>query len=70
MQRAPARRELERRLQGERHRRDDATRRPTEPKRAARRRRFDDPSEGPSHAPPAAAGVDYDEIRCRLEMVL
>jgi hypothetical protein len=25
---------------------------------------------GPSHAPPAAAGVDFDDIRHRLEMVL
>jgi hypothetical protein len=35
-----------------------------------RRRRFDDPGAGPSHAPPAAAVVDFDDIRRRLETVL
>jgi hypothetical protein len=70
MQRAPAQREPERLPHGERRRRDDAAGRPAEPERAARRRRFDDPGAGPSHAPPAAAGVDFDDIRRRLETVL
>jgi hypothetical protein len=35
-----------------------------------RRRRFDDPGAGPSHAPLAAARVDFDDIRRRLETVL
>jgi hypothetical protein len=49
---------------------EDVVGRPAEPERAARRRRFDDPGAGPSHAPPVAAGVDYDDIHRRLEMVL
>jgi hypothetical protein len=69
MQRASAHREPERLPQGERRRWEDAAGRPAEPERAARRRRFDDPGAGPSHAPPAAAGVDYDDIRRRLETV-
>jgi hypothetical protein len=44
--------------------------RPTDPKRAARRRRFDDPGAGPSHAPPTAVGVDFEDIRHHLEAVL
>jgi hypothetical protein len=35
-----------------------------------RRRWFDDPSAEPSHAPPVVAGVDFDDIRHRLETVL
>jgi hypothetical protein len=70
MQRVPAHRELERLPQGERRRWEDATGRPAELEREARRRRFDDPSAGPSHAPPAAVGVDFDDIRRHLEMVL
>jgi hypothetical protein len=65
-----ARREPERRLQGERRQREDVAERPAEPERAARRRWFDDPGAGPSHTPPAAAGVDFDDIRRRLETVL
>jgi hypothetical protein len=70
LQRVPAQREPERLPRGERRRRDEAAGRPAEPKRAARRCRFDDPSAGPSHAPPAATGADFDDIRRRLEMVL
>jgi hypothetical protein len=55
---------------GERRPREDATGRPAEPERAARRHRFDDPSVGPSQAPPAMVGVDFDDIRHRLETVL
>jgi hypothetical protein len=44
--------------------------RPAEPERAVRRRQFDDPSAGPSHAPPATARVDFEDIRRRLEVVL
>jgi hypothetical protein len=57
LQRASVQRELERLPHGERRRRDEAAGRPAEPERAARRHRFDDPGAGPSHAPPAAAGV-------------
>jgi hypothetical protein len=70
MQRAPARRESERLPQGERHRREGVAGRPAEPEWATRRQRYDDPGAGPSHAPPAVAGVDYDDIRRRLETVL
>jgi hypothetical protein len=63
-------REPERPPRGERQRWDEVTGQPVEPERAARRRRFDDPGAGPSHAPPAAAGVDLDDIRRRLETVL
>jgi hypothetical protein len=69
-QRAPAQRELERPPRGGRRRRDEAAGAPAEPERPARRRRFDDPGAGPSHAPPAAAGGDFDDIRRRLETVL
>jgi hypothetical protein len=44
--------------------------RPNSEERAARRRRFDDPSAQPSHAPPAKAMRDFEDIRCRLEVVL
>jgi hypothetical protein len=44
--------------------------RPAEPERAARRCQFDDPVAGPSHSPSTAAGVDFEDIRCRLEVVL
>jgi hypothetical protein len=69
-QRASAQRELERPPRGGRRRRDEAAGAPVEPERPARRRRFDDPGAGPSHAPPAAAGGDFDDIRRRLETVL
>jgi hypothetical protein len=70
MQRGPSCRDPERLPHGERHRRDDAAGRSAEPKRAARRRRFDDPGAGPSHAPPAVTKVDFDDIRRHLETVL
>jgi hypothetical protein len=38
--------------------------------RGQRGGRFDDPGAGPSHAPPAAAEVDFEDIRHRLEAVL
>jgi hypothetical protein len=44
--------------------------RPAEPERVASRCWFDDPGAGSSHAPPTMAGVNYDDIRCRLETVL
>jgi hypothetical protein len=55
---------------GDRCQCEDAMVRPTELERAARRRRFDDPSVGPSHAPVAATGADFEDIRRRLETVL
>jgi hypothetical protein len=70
---APRGREVEmpeRLPHGERRQWDDAAGRPAEPERVARRHRFDDPSAGPSHAPPVATEVDFDDIRCRLETVL
>jgi hypothetical protein len=67
MQREPTRQEPERLPHGERRRLEDVVGRPAEPERAARRHRFDDPGAGPSHAPPVAAGVDYDDIHRRLE---
>jgi hypothetical protein len=69
-QRASAQRQLERPSCGGRRRRDEATGAPAELERPARRRQFDDPGAGPSHAPPAVAGGDYDDIRRRLETVL
>jgi hypothetical protein len=69
-QRVSARRELERLLRGERRRREDAMGKPAEPEWATRRHRFDEPGAGPSHAPLTAAGVDFDDIRRRLETVL
>ena len=70
MQRASAHLGLERRPQGERHRRENVIEQPAEPERAARRRRFDDPGAGPSHTPPTVAGVEFDDIHRHLEMVL
>jgi hypothetical protein len=55
---------------GERRRREGTEVRPTEDERSARRRRFDDPSTGPLHAPPADARVDFEDIFHRLEAVL
>jgi hypothetical protein len=54
---------------GERRGRDEAAEGPAEPERPARRHRFDDPGAGPSHAPPAAAGGELDDILCRFETV-
>jgi hypothetical protein len=39
------------------------------PRDRRRRRRFDDPGAGPSHAPPAAAGGELDDIFRRFETV-
>jgi hypothetical protein len=47
---------------GERRRREDVEVRPAEDERAVRRHRFDDPGVGPSHAPPADAGADFEDI--------
>jgi hypothetical protein len=55
---------------GERRRHEDAGARPAEDERAVRRCQFDDPGVGPSHAPPADAGADFEDIRHRLEAVL
>jgi hypothetical protein len=70
MQRAPTCREPKRLPHGERSQREDVTGQPTEPKRAERRHQFDDPGAGPSHAPLAAARVDFDDIHRRMETVL
>ena len=69
-QRVSTQRELERLPRGGRRWWDEAAGAPVEPERLARRHRFDDPGAGPSHAPPTAAGVDFDDIRRRLETVL
>jgi hypothetical protein len=55
---------------GERRRHEDAEARLAEPERAVRRHQFDDPGVGPSHAPPVDAGVDFEDIRHHLEVVL
>jgi hypothetical protein len=55
---------------GERHPRDEAAGRPAGAERLAQRRRFDDPGAGPSHAPPAAAGVEIEDLCRRFEAVL
>jgi hypothetical protein len=68
--RASARQESERLPRGERHRCEDAVVRPTEPERAARRHRFDDPGAGPSHAPLETVGVNFEDICRRLEVML
>jgi hypothetical protein len=70
LQRASALQESERLSRGQRRCREDATVRPAELERAARRCQFDDPGAGPSHAPPAATEVDFEDIRHRLEAVL
>jgi hypothetical protein len=44
--------------------------RPIDNERVARRHRFDDPSAGPSHVPPAEAREEFEDIHCRLEAVL
>jgi hypothetical protein len=52
---------------GGRRPRDEAAGGPAEAERPAQRPRGDDPGAGPSHAPPAAAGVDKDIVhRFRL----
>jgi hypothetical protein len=70
LQRASARQEPERLPQGERCRCEDVAARPTDLERVARICRFDDPGAGPSHAPPTATGVDFEDICRRLEVVL
>jgi hypothetical protein len=75
LQRASAHQELEKLLWGgprvgERRQHEDTAARLADPKRGARRRRFDDPGARPSHAPPANAGVDFEEIHRLLEAVL
>jgi hypothetical protein len=44
--------------------------RPGDDDRVARRHRYDDPSAGPSHAPSAEAGGEFDDFHRRLEVVL
>jgi hypothetical protein len=55
---------------GGRRRWDEAAGGPADPERPTRRHRFDDPGAGPSHAPPAEARVDVDDIRRRFETLL
>jgi hypothetical protein len=55
---------------GERRRWEDVGVRPVDDERVARRHHFDDPGAGPSHAPPAEAGGEFEDIRHRLEAVL
>jgi hypothetical protein len=55
---------------GERRWHEDVVARPNDQERAARRRRFDDLGVGPSHAPLADVGVDFEDIRCHLEAML
>ena len=69
MVQAPVLPEQDRPPWGARCPRDAAAGGATGPERPAQRRRFDDPGAGPSHAPPAAAGVDEDIVR-RFETVL
>jgi hypothetical protein len=38
--------------------------------RVGRRHQFDDPSIGPSHAPPVGAGGEFEDFHRRLEVVL
>jgi hypothetical protein len=54
---------------GGRRPRDEAAGGPAEAERPAQRPRWDDPGAGPSHAPPAAAGVDEDIVH-RFQTVL
>jgi hypothetical protein len=55
---------------GERRRREDVGARPGDDDRVAQRHRYDDPGAGPSHAPPAKAGGEFDDFHRRLEVVL
>ena len=65
----PAQREQERPPRAGRRPRDEAAEGIVGPERPVQRHRFDDPGAGPSHAPPAAAGVDDDDIVHRFETV-
>jgi hypothetical protein len=56
--------------EGERLRRKDARARPVDDERAAMRRCFDNPSAGPSHAPPTEVRGEFEDIRHRLEAML
>jgi hypothetical protein len=67
--RPPVQRE-ERPPHGERRPRDEAAGRPAGPERPAQRRRFDDPGAGPSHAPPAVARGEIDDLCRHFEAVL
>jgi hypothetical protein len=66
--RVPVQREQERLPRGGQRSRDEAAGGPAGPERPAQRHHWDDPSAGPSHAPPAAAGDD-DDLVCRFETV-
>jgi len=55
---------------GERCQHEDANVRPANPERVSRRCRLDNPSVGPSHAPPVDAEADFEDIRRHLEAVL
>jgi hypothetical protein len=69
MVRVPVPREQDRPPRGARRPRDAAAGGSAGPERPAQRRHWDDPGAGPSHAPPAAVGVDEDIVR-RFETVL
>jgi hypothetical protein len=55
---------------GERRPRDEAAGRPVGAERPVQRRRFDDPGAGPSHALPAVAGGEIEDLHHRFEAVL
>jgi hypothetical protein len=55
---------------GERQRWEDAGARPVDDERVARRHPFDDPGVGPSHAPLAEVGGEFEDIHRHLEVVL
>jgi hypothetical protein len=55
---------------GERHPWDEATRQLVGAERPTQRHRFDDPGAGPSHAPPAAAGGELEDLYRNFEAVL
>ena len=67
--RVPTQREQERPPCAGRRPRDEAVGGPAGPERPAQRHHFDDPGAGPSHAPPAAAGGELDDIFRRFETV-
>jgi hypothetical protein len=50
--------------------RDEVGVRPVDDEREVERCRYDDPGAGPSHAPPAEAGGEFEDFHRRLEVVL
>jgi hypothetical protein len=55
---------------GERWRQDKVGARLDDDEREVQRRQFDDPSAGPSHAPLAGAGGEFEDFHRQLEAVL